>query len=247
MTIENVIERQLSISLGEAPIINGLPRYSIYSICNLRGGCGKTTLAFNLSFLANELLSVDLCPQGNLSFFYDKEYFKRNQATIYDLILSHLIPGSGSGTNNGINVGATNEYFKNNRCFYLPSSADLYLLPSLLNSAINMASQLSAAQKSKGIKDICCSLKTEIEKEMKTANVSRCIIDTSPFLAGGTELSLYASDALIIPVRTDQQSINSLELLLKELSSPDSSYNRNVTTCGFKVPKVHLVILTHCG
>jgi len=47
-----------------------LPKFPTYCICNLRGGIGKTSLAFNLSYLVENLLAVDTCPQGNLSYFY---------------------------------------------------------------------------------------------------------------------------------------------------------------------------------
>jgi cellulose biosynthesis protein BcsQ len=40
----------------------------------LRGGIGKTTLSFNLCFLADDVLAVDTCPQGNLSFFFINRY-----------------------------------------------------------------------------------------------------------------------------------------------------------------------------
>ena len=65
-----VIERQVDIANGNFPEIE-LPKFQKYALCNLRGGIGKTTLAFNLSYLGNDVLAVDTCPQGNLSFFFD--------------------------------------------------------------------------------------------------------------------------------------------------------------------------------
>ncbi len=52
-----------------------LPKFKKYTICNLRGGIGKTTLAFNLSYLADNLLAIDTCPQGNLSYYFDNQYY----------------------------------------------------------------------------------------------------------------------------------------------------------------------------
>ena len=70
MSIETIVDRQYAIANNQADDI-GLPKYRIYAMCNLRGGIGKTTLAFNVSYLVDDLLVVDTCPQGNLSYFYD--------------------------------------------------------------------------------------------------------------------------------------------------------------------------------
>ena len=70
MSINTIINRQYAIANNQADPID-LPKQRIYAMCNLRGGIGKTTLSFNLSYLVDSLLAVDTCPQGNLSFFYD--------------------------------------------------------------------------------------------------------------------------------------------------------------------------------
>ena len=57
MAIETIINRQSAIAENEADDIE-LPRQSVYAVCNLRGGIGKTTLSFNLSYLADDLLAV---------------------------------------------------------------------------------------------------------------------------------------------------------------------------------------------
>ena len=73
MSMDKIINRQFDIANNQADAIP-LPKYKIYAMCNLRGGIGKTTLSFNLSYLVDNLLAVDTCPQGNLSYFYDKDY-----------------------------------------------------------------------------------------------------------------------------------------------------------------------------
>lgn len=60
--LEELIGRQFEIARGEAEALP-LPRFDTYTICNLRGGIGKTSLAFNLAYLADEILAVDTCPQ----------------------------------------------------------------------------------------------------------------------------------------------------------------------------------------
>ena len=113
---------------------------------------------------------------------------------------------------------------KNN--YYIPSSEELYLLPSQLITAINQTTGLQSPQREQALKSILYSLKTEIERELAENSLDKCLIDTSPFFAGATQLAWYAADALIIPVRTDQQSIKSLELLINTLNSPQSEFRR---------------------
>ncbi|MCK5726916.1 MAG: hypothetical protein KAH22_08850 [Thiotrichaceae bacterium] len=56
--ITNIIDRQNDIVNSE-PEPLALPKFDKYAICNLRGGIGKTSLSFNLSYEANHCLAVD--------------------------------------------------------------------------------------------------------------------------------------------------------------------------------------------
>ena len=73
--LERLIDRQFDIANGEAQPLN-LPKHDIYTICNLRGGIGKTSLAFNLVYLSDSILAVDTCPQCNLTWFFDNNYLQ---------------------------------------------------------------------------------------------------------------------------------------------------------------------------
>ena len=246
MAIENIIERQFAIANNQANNID-LPKQKIYAMCNLRGGIGKTTLTFNLSYLADNLLAIDTCPQGNLSFFYDNNYYAGSQTNVKDMLLPYLVPGLGKATRVANYIGATNQYFSEKNNYYIPSSEELYLLPSQLITAINQAAGLQQQQKEQALKSTLYSLKTEVERELKENELDKCLIDTSPFFAGATQLALYAADALIIPVRTDQQSIKSLELLINTLSNPNSEFRKYLPENDLNIPKIQMVVLTHCG
>ncbi len=121
------------------------------------------------------------------------------------------------------------------------------MLPSQLITAINQTSGLQYPQKEQALKSILYSLETEIERELRENDLDKCLIDTSPFFAGATQLAWYAADALVIPVRTDQQSIKSLELLINTLSSPQSEFRKHLPENDMNVPKIQMVVLTHCG
>jgi cellulose biosynthesis protein BcsQ len=246
MSIDTIINRQFDIANNQAEPIN-LPKQKVYAMCNLRGGIGKTTLSFNLSYLADNLLAVDTCPQGNLSYFYDKDYYSGQQTNVNDMLLPYLVPGLGKAARVAAYIGATNPYFSQKNNFYIPSSEALYLLPSQLITAINQAMGLQPTQREQALRSILYSLKTEIERELAENSLDKCLIDTSPFFAGATQLAWYAADALVIPVRTDQQSIKSLELLINTLSNPQSEFRRYLPENDTNVPKIQMVVLTHCG
>lgn len=246
MSMDSIINRQFDIANNQAEEIE-LPKYHIYAMCNLRGGIGKTTLSFNLSYLVDNLLAVDTCPQGNLSYFYDKDYYAGNQTNVKDMLLPYLVPGLGKATRVASFIGATNQYFSDKNNFYIPSSEELYLLPSQLITAINQTSGLQQAQREQALKSIVYSLETEIKRELSENTLDKCIIDTSPFFAGATQLAWYAADALVIPVRTDQQSIKSLELLINTLTNPQSEFRKYLPENDMNVPKIQMVVLTHCG
>lgn len=246
MSIDSIINRQYGIANSEVEDLD-IPKFSTYAMCNLRGGIGKTTLSFNLSYLADDLLAVDTCPQGNLSFFYDKNYYSSQQTNVRDMILPYLVPGLGKATRVASFIGATNQYFSKKNNYYIPSTEELYLLPSQLITALNQTAGLQAQQREVATKSILYSLKTEITRELNENNLSRCLIDTSPFFAGATQLAWYAADAMVVPVRTDQQSIKSFELLINTLTSPQSEFRKHLPENDLSVPKIQMVVLTHCG
>ena len=243
-TIENIIDRQYEIANGNPKPLD-LPEFSKYSVCNLRGGIGKTSLTFNLSYEADNCLTVDTCPQGNLSYFYDPLFFQNNTTSVKDLILPYMLPGLGRASRIANRISATNPHFANRNSFYIGSSNDLYTLPSQMATALTQAKSLSGATQVTAIDSMLYSLRDEIDREMRETKTQRCLIDTSPFFSGATHLSWHASDAMIVPVRTDLQSINSLNLLLDTLSNPASEFRREMPSDGH-TPKIQLVVLTHC-
>lgn len=242
--VRRIIERQTEIATETATPLS-LPRFNKYVVCNLRGGIGKTTLAFNLSHETNDILMVDTCPQGNLSYFYDSDYYQNSGTTVKDLILPYLLPGLGKATRVARNISATNQNFLGKNAFYVPSSSDLYTLPSQMATALAQAKTLSGIQQTQALDSMLFSLNNEINREMMETDVNKCLVDTSPFFSGATHLAWHAADALIIPVRTDQQSINSFSLLLNTLSSPASEFRREIPSNGH-TPKIQLIVLTHC-
>ncbi len=92
------------------------------------------------------------------------------------------------------------------------------------------------------------SLRRIIDRAAKETKPEKVLIDTSPFFGGATHLAWVAADALIIPVRVDQHSIEALRLTLKMLTDPNMDFQKFNAQAGIKhTPKVHAVVMTHCG
>ena len=162
------------------------------------------------------------------------------------MLLPNFVPGLGKASMVARSIGATNPFFANKKSFFLPSDNRLYILPSQIATAMGLAQRMSGSQQSMILDNMLYSLRDEIRREMKETGTHKCIIDTSPFFSGATHLAWHASDALVVPVRTDQQSINSLILLLRTLSDPASEFRKIIPSDGH-TPKIQMIVLTHCG
>ncbi|CQJ67390.1 MULTISPECIES: ParA family protein [Yersinia] len=240
-----LIDRQTRIAEGvEGPL--PLPKFDSYTVCNLRGGIGKTSLSFNLSYLANDLLVVDTCPQGNLSYFYDNNYATSNSASVNDLLTPYFVPGLGHPSRVAKPISASNRWFNGKSNFFIQSNNELYLLPTQMANALAQARTLTGTTQTTVIDNMFYSLRNEIRREKTESGTNKVLIDTSPFFSGATHLAWHACDALIVPVRTDQQSINSLNLLLETLSKASSEF-RKLMPSDQHTPKIQMIVLTHCG
>ena len=130
----------------------------------------------------------------------------------------------------------------------IPGAKELFLLPSLLYTQINTTSQLSPEKAKNATKNILKCLSDLAEEAHKVYQFSKLLIDTSPFFGGGTHLAWEAAEALIIPVRVDQHSMEALKLTLDMLRNRSMDYVRINEAAGIKsVPKVHAIAMTHCG
>lgn len=245
MSIVNLIDRQEAIANGQFSALT-LPKYSTYTISNLRGGIGKSSLAFNLSYLADNLLIIDTCAQGNLSYFFDNQFHNNHALSVNDILRPYFLPGFGYASHVAQKISATNPFFENKNNFFIKSANELYILPSQMANALVQAKTIAGTAQTQMIDNILYALKKEVTREMQTLNINKCLIDTSPFFSGATHLAWLAADALIVPVRTDQQSLNSLTLLLDTLTNPASEFRRTMPSDNY-IPKIQMIVLTHCG
>ena len=225
--------------------------YKSYCVTNFRGGIGKSTLSFNLSYLmacTHNTLIVDLCAQGNLT---DSLNNNRDDlsVTIYDAIQPRLLGPAFGEIPDDISylVSSKNEEFKGIKAsYFIPSSPNLFAFSSSLYQQLQLASTQVDSQKK--VKNILYTIKTTIDHEAAFKNCSLQLIDCSPFYSGATHLAWCASEALIIPVRVDEHSIHSLELTLDMLGNPSSDFNQWLKRAGdLSPPKVVAIAMTMVG
>jgi len=224
-------------------------KYQTYAVSNLRGGIGKSTITFNLAWLMSReapTLIADVCPQRNLT-----ESFMRGtdaEVTIAQALLPRVLgPAFGSiPHDSSYRISKLNDHFKTGHAsFFIPGAANLFAFPSALYQQLQQA---MAGGNKQAVRNILGSLNDVLLHEMGTKECRLALIDCSPFYAGGTHLAWCAADALIIPVRVDEHSIDSLELTLKMLADPDSDYNVWADRAGgMKKPKVAAIVMTMVG
>jgi chromosome partitioning protein len=250
--LSNLLERFKTIAEGgEVP--RPRTRFSTYAITSFRGGIGKSTIAFNLAWeisRRNKTLLFDLCPQCNFSQSLLGDDYNSDSNTIYDALLSRVMAGTPSieSDNLIISVPPACSSFKHGAGAYIvPGSKELFLFPSLLYTQLSSAQNLGqrSQETSRNILQSVEKLANSLREHIKA---SKTLIDTSPFFGGATHLGWVAADALVIPVRVDQHSMEALKLTLSMLRRDEMDFLRLNRQAGIqKKPKVHAIVMTHCG
>ena len=228
-------------------------RFTSYAISNFRGGIGKSTISFNLAYeisRKNKSLFLDLCPQCNFSQSLLGDDAENDGHSIYDALLPMVMAGTPNIEMDDLLVSvppACVPFKGGSGSYVVPGSKELFLFPSLLYTQLSAAANLGARSKETtgNILKSIESLSTKLSAHLKATKV---LIDTSPFFGGATHLGWVGADALIIPVRVDQHSMQALRLTLAMLKEGGMDFLRLNKQAGItKTPKVHAIVMTHCG
>ena len=219
-----------------------------YAVSNLRGGVGKSSLAFNLAYEMSRndaLLVTDLCPQCNLTELLLGDL--RPKVNIYTA-LQPVTLGPAFESDNGddlaYRIAQHCDHFKGGKgpSYVIAGNPELFAYPATLYAQLNMA---YSQKNKKAVGRLLLVLKSILDEQAKATKCAKILMDTSPFYAGGTHLAWCAADALVIPVRVDEHSLESLDLMLSYLADTGKDFQSwNERAGGLKTPKVAAVVMT---
>lgn len=250
--ISKILDRSEAILSGVA-VPARKTEFERYAISNFRGGIGKSTLAFNLAYELSRnhrTLLLDTCSQRNFTQNLLGDDVFGVSPTVYDALVNGVTAGDAIQSDElAISVTPHCASFKGGKPTYLvPGSTELFLFPSLMYGQLAQFAQLGDAQKKRASETILRSLNKIVGQVSEFARPEKILIDTSPFFGGATHLAWEAAEALIIPVRVDQHSIEALRLTLDMLTKKTMDFHRFNEQAGFNhQPVVHAVVMTHCG
>jgi cellulose biosynthesis protein BcsQ len=224
--------------------------FKTYAVTNVRGGIGKTTLAFNMAYgLAQKqpILLADLCAQKNftdLVFTYGSMPDKNINDAFVPAVLGPAFGEPPAELAQPINkINTLWEGVKD--VFMISGGNDLYNWPSALYCQMSLAASQGNAEE---VRSLLYCLKNILEGEAARTGSEKVILDTSPFYAGGTHLAWCAADALIVPVMPDKNSLDSLSFLFRLLSDPEGDYltwNKRAEIA--ETPKIAALVMTQVG
>lgn len=206
----------------------------VISICNLKGGVGKTTIVMALAeYLAGDtmygkrVLVIDLDPQSNLTSALMSEEVWEKQFENQKLTLPYLFKDPEYFLEN---VKSENFIVKHNvsNVRSRNSFAHLHLIPSSPR-LFEIQEELPSGYYSFNLKPV--ELLRTILKPLLN-NYDYILIDCAPNINTVIKSAFLASDALIIPCVLNRMSIHGLDMLLEQIEKFNKYYVHKLKVVG---------------
>lgn len=167
----------------------------VISICNQKGGVGKTNITVNLGIglagKGKKVLLIDSDPQGTLTnnLGFDAGEIENTLAVIYGRSIS-------------------DEEIKPEE-FILEHEEGVYLIPSNINLSAIELSIISVMSRESRLREVIAGIKDAYDY---------ILIDCPPTLGMLTMNALTASDRILIPLTASKESIDSLKLIIQSIN-----------------------------
>lgn len=188
----------------------------IISICNQKGGVGKTTTTLNLSAalakLGNKVLVLDFDPQRNLSDTLG--YVTDNSPTT----INELLYFTAYGMTCDFTACIRHNELEN--VDYIPATPSLSSAPTMLASANNGHMVLS----------------TVLNAPIFQA-YDFILIDCKPSLDLLTNNALTASDGIVIPIEPEEYAVTGLADLMETIETTKHQMNERLTVLGVLITR----------
>ena len=179
------------------------------TITNQKGGVGKTTNSVNIAValakLGQRVLIVDMDSQAQSSRYFKKVSYKNS--SILAIFEKYKIDGD-----------VTKEFIEDKIVTFDDFENGLYSL-DILPSEIKLAKMLELMRMSSRPDTILSNILSKIKE-----SYDYIIIDTPPYSGLSLEMSLYATDRVILVTEADEFSVEGLEVTIQEIKE----LNRNI-------------------
>ncbi len=183
------------------------------TITNQKGGVGKTTNAVNISValakLGQRVLIVDMDSQSQSSRYFKKVSYKNN--SILSIFEKYKMNGS-----------VDKEYIKSKIVSFDDFEEFSYSL-DILPSEIKLAKMLELMRMQSRPDTILLHILNQIKEDY-----DYIIIDTPPYSGLSLEMSLFATDKVVLVTEADEFSVEGLEVTIQEINELNKNSNNGV-------------------
>jgi chromosome partitioning protein len=197
------------VSIPDAPVVPRLPR--VLAIANQKGGVGKTTTAINLgtalAAIGEQVLIVDLDPQGNASTGLGIDRSRRSRST-YDVLTG------GSSLRDAVLATAVP------RLFIAPSTMDLSGLELEIGQARDRAYRLRNA------------FAPLNSGQPESGGFSYVLVDCPPSLNLLTINAMASANAILVPLQCEFFALEGLSQLIKTVEQVKDTLNPSLSIHG---------------